>query len=746
MRHLLWLSLILLAGVAIRPVYPAAALASPDPAAARSALILTVSHGGLQQISGAALAAGGLDLAQREPRNLWLRHRGQPVALEVDDGGDGRFDPSDTLRFYAPAPGDRWNQTASYWLTVETQPGPRIAQRAVAPQSAPLRTSAFERGAIDLPVRYDSRRAGPDGDRWFAADLRPTSAFPASQPFTLTANLPPAPGTTSLTVTGQLAAGGPVNLELTLGGATGNMLWTGNSPQLHNLQLADSAAQITVTASVLSGAAAALIDRIIWERPAQLDFAGRGAHFWGVAGVWRYTLTNLPPQATLYDVSDPAQPVRLDPQISPGAPFSFEDGPTPRAYLLAGTGTLHEPVVSVWAGADLATPQAATAVYIVPAALHSALEPLVAHRVAQGHAVRVVEVESIYASWSHGHVDPEAIRSFLRYAAATWPTGLRAVILVGDGSVDPHDWTRRGPLNVNLIPPYLAPVDPWLGETACDSCYVRVHETDPTRQTLPDLALGRLPVKNADELRALVAKLIAYDAVPTDAAWRNTLTLVAEEPDTAGDFAEAAEAAVAYQPASVQIERIYYDPSGVRGPTSAVTAHNQLRAAFANGSAALVYHGHSHAWQWARTDHDPDRGSLLDLYEPDQLANQDRPAVVLAMTCLSSAFQTPALSGTTVDERLVLAPGGAVAVWGPTGFGVAHGHQHLQRGFFEALWQTYDGSAEVGALTLAGYTAVIAGEGPRDVVFSYALLGDPLTRLRMTSVHAAEIYLPVVVR
>ncbi|MFV9504442.1 MAG: C25 family cysteine peptidase [Oscillochloridaceae bacterium umkhey_bin13] len=744
MRLLLLLFAFLASPLTAAPVTPAMVATPPAPIAARSALVLEVATAGLQQVLGSELALAGLDLATLDPSRLWLHRAGQAVPLEVDDGGDGRFDPADTLRFYAPPPGDRWNQLDRYWLTVESQPGPRMAQRNVAPAAAPLRETAIERGLLYQPVRYDSRRPGPDGDRWFAAELRPTTSITANHTLTLTTNLPPTPGTITLTVTGQLVAGGPVALEVSLAHASTTLQWAELSLHQSRVSLDSQANELRLAARVLSGAAVVLLDRVTWERPVRLDLAGRGAFFSGVAGHWRYQFSNPPAEVRLYDLSEPSQPVRLISQPSNQTFFSFEDGPLARDYLVAGPGTLHQPTIRGWAGMDLATPRQADVVYIVPAALRPALEPLLAHRMRQGHAVTAIEVEAIYAGWSHGQVAPEAIRAFLRYAVATWPQGLRAAVLVGDGSVDPHDWTQRGPNNRNLIPPYLAPIDPWLGETACEGCYARLTEADPTSQILPDLAVGRLPVKNGPELTVLVNKLIAYDATPANEPRRARLTLLAEEPDTAGDFALAAEAAAELQPSGVRVQRIYYDPSGARGPASAVAANNQLRAAFADGTAVLVYHGHSHSWQWARTEQDPERGSLFDLYEPDQLPNHERLAVVLTMTCLSSAFQTPAISGTTIDERLVLAPGGAVAVWGPTGFGVAHGHQHLQRGFFDALWQTYGGHAELGTLTMAGYAAVVAGGGPRDVILSYALLGDPLTKLRINA--PQQLYLPLVAR
>ena len=62
-------------------------------------------------------------------------------------------------------------------------------------------------------------------------------------------------------------------------------------------------------------------------------------------------------------------------------------------------------------------------------------------------------------------------------SALTWrtltPPGRRVplyVVLVGDGSFDPRQYRADSP--PTFIPPYLADVDPWAGETAADNRYV----------------------------------------------------------------------------------------------------------------------------------------------------------------------------------------------------------------------------------------------------------------------------------
>jgi hypothetical protein len=303
----------------------------------------------------------------------------------------------------------------------------------------------------------------------------------------------------------------------------------------------------------------------------------------------------------------------------------------------------------------------------------------------------------------------------------------------------------------------LAMVDPWVGETACETCYAQLDGDDALSDSLPDLALGRLPVKSAAELQALVAKILSYETTTGGLDWRSRAVFVADNyldaagaPDSAGDFASFADVGATLLPKGIDIRRSYYDPSPSppdepwREP-SAATAYKQTMELLNAGAGLVTYVGHSHQWQWAVTDATSEPSYLLGLYDADDLTNAGRPFVLLEMTCLTAAFQTPAYSATTIDERLLLAPGGAVAIWGSTGLGVAHGHDALQHGFQAALWAAPPMTVRIGALTAAGYLDLFTNGGCcQDTLRTFALLGDPLTTARVRP--AQRVYLPEISR
>jgi len=222
-------------------------------------------------------------------------------------------------------------------------------------------------------------------------------------------------------------------------------------------------------------------------------------------------------------------------------------------------------------------------------------------------------------------------------------------------------------------------------------------------------------------------------------------------PDPAGDFWTLTDAAISRQPAGLDIQRMYYDPSP-RNPgypwhvANAELAHARTLQLFSAGAGLLTYIGHAHQWQWALTDLTANPPYLLGLYDVDTITNSTQLPIVLDMTCLTAAFQTPAFSGTTVDERLLLhAGGGAVAVWGSTGLGVVWGHDRLENGFSAELWRRPRSAVSIGALTTAGYRDLFEnGTCCLSAVRTFVLLGDPVMKARIFARYS--IYLPLINR
>lgn len=758
-------------------------LGPTNPIAAKNAVKIIVDKAGIQEFTGEALTQAGLDLNTLDASKLRLDYQGGPIALQAEGLISGKLASTSILRFYAPNVGDRWNTTSIYWLSVDVTNGLRMATRDVTPAGATTRTTAIETGVWRQNQFYEPRRAGADGDHWFYTPLFPPASLQAAATYSsnvtvaIEHRLPSVSGTSTFSLNLTTSSGGQYMLQVAIPGDPQNLSWTStaagvtteNWVQVVNTNAAPTALTLSVNSPTPD--TGILFDSVDWQRPVTLDFGSKGARFHGMDGVWHYTWTNLPAGFTLYDVTQPATPSILAGASTTG----FQDGPTARRYLLSGPGVVQTPRLLAHQPVNFASNGGTHVIYIAPQEFQAALAPLVAHRQNEGCKVEVVDVQRIYDAWSFGHTSFSAIRNFLRFAADSWNPSPLAVIFVGDATWDPYDYEIKGTAHI-FVPAYVAEVDPWLGETACDNCFVQLNGADPLTGDDPngrffsiDMWTGRFPVKTKDELTALVDKIIRYETTPP-APWQSTNIYLADnyvkslgssgvpQIDLAGDFAEYSEAIIALAPPRIQNTRVYYDPfprlSDPDGRESwrianAKTAFEAVIAAMNAGAGLVTYSGHSHHWQWAKTDESgglPDY--LFSLYDPDGLTNTDRPFIILSMTCYTSQFHKPAFSGTVLDERSILKPrGGAVAVWGPTGLGVAYGHDLLQQGFHQALWGAPRMQGRLGELTEAGYTELLT-KSPccQEGLRTFVLLGDPLTPARVAPFDGSTIYFPAMRR
>ncbi|RLT38387.1 MAG: hypothetical protein DWI57_12120 [Chloroflexi bacterium] len=669
----------------------------------------------------------------------------------------------------------------TYWLLLGDSAGLRMASRPALSSGAdtlPVSERGWESGRWSAPTLYDSTLAGLDGDHWFAADLR---SGPELQPITLTlpiSSVLPALAENAvftLSTSGYTKGAHNLRISTTEPAPTTTLLtWAGSGDHAAAFSLDGRSQQIRIATQEGQAADGLLLDDLRWRRPVALRFGFTSATFESDSPPARLRLEQVAAVSRLYDISDPQRPVRVLFGDQTAGSLLVASAGDRRYLLLADETRLHLPLVAGGGGnrgtriftdamdlhglkrvrsqsattrpalevrppLDFAAALDADALYVAPALFHDALQPLLEQRRGQGYRVALLDVTALYDGWSGGQVDPAAIREFVRWAAANSSRPPQALVLVGDGTSDPHNFTGRN--NTNFVPPYLLPVDPWLGETACESCFGQIDGASPLDDPLPDVAVGRIPAKNAAEVTLYVAKLLAYEHTPAPLADRSRMLFVADNfrdasgrVDGAGDFTISADAAVAQQPAGTQIERIYYDPSPTHSQDvwrepDALTAWRKTLAALKRGGGFATYTGHAHHWQWASTDLNVDPPYLLGLYDADGLTNGGSLPVLLEMTCLTGMFQQPAFSGTTIDERLLLhSSGGAAAIWASTGFGVAYGHDALQRGFYRQFWHPQSSDRRLGALAQAGYLALFAeGLCCQESLRTFVILGDPLT-------------------
>ena len=99
------------------------------------------------------------------------------------------------------------------------------------------------------------------------------------------------------------------------------------------------------------------------------------------------------------------------------------------------------------------------------------------------------------------------------------------------------------------------------------------------------------------------------------------------------------------------------------------------------------------------------------------------------MTCLTGNYQS--FEDQSIDEiALLMDGGGAIAVWGSTGLGVASGHMQLAEDFNDNLFNRF--YSDLGYATQAGkLNLMIKNKGFAYLVDTYVLFSNPATQLQM---------------
>jgi len=410
------------------------------------------------------------------------------------------------------------------------------------------------------------------------------------------------------------------------------------------------------------------------------------------------------PQIRLLDVTNPWRPMVVSGATVEEVHKSYRISFTPlgegSAYLAATDDALKAPV---WIKADSPSRLKRRGVLgehviIAPAQLCRSAAYLARHRREQGLYAMVVDVEDVYDEFNYGIVSPKAIRSFVSYASSNWRSGLRYVVLAGDGTFDYKDYLGYGD---NLLPPLL--VDTEFGLFASDREFGK-----------GGVAIGRIPAGDAGELEAVIAKIVAYEA--SGGAWTRRVLMAADDPDEGGNFSQDSDDLAALLPAGYTIEKAYLSQ------LTLAAARQKLMGEINEGVVLMNYIGHGGLDRLARE-------GLLTTGDAQGLSNGPRLPVVTALTCSSGQFAIPGFD--CVGEALVLRDGGgAIAVWGPSGYSFNSEAKLLGRGFLrDALVR---GQPVLGEAVEAAFESFGSGDEVPDTLKVYNLLGDPALRMRVS--------------
>ena len=346
--------------------------------------------------------------------------------------------------------------------------------------------------------------------------------------------------------------------------------------------------------------------------------------------LWQYDLQNLKADNTISITQTAGGNLRLDYidlQHAEPAPITIGEP----AYVYRITNQDHH--------ADAATDM----VMIIPTSQHllAQAERLKAHHEQHdGLRVTIVPADELYNEFSSGTPDATAYRRYLKmlYDRATTDSDKpRYLLLFGDGAWDnrmlTNEWSGYNPDDYLLC---------YESENSFSqvNCYVSddffcllddeevIQTTNGNSATYagkPDVAVGRLPARTADEAKTLVDKIISYAQNEYAGPWQNEICMMGDDGNDNSHMKTADKVATMIESTypNYNVDKIYWD---AYQRTSSSTGYSYpdvtrlIKQQLQNGALMMNYCGHGAAYAMSHelvmklTDFESQQSNYLPLW------------------------------------------------------------------------------------------------------------------------------------
>lgn len=320
-------------------------------------------------------------------------------------------------------------------------------------------------------------------------------------------------------------------------------------------------------------------------------------------------------------------------------------------------------------------------------------------REAEGLATKLVDISDIYDEFNYGIKSADAIRDFLRHAKENWAVKPEYVLIAGDASVDPRNYSGLGGDTRDIVPAMF--VDTWSLEAVTDEMMA-----DFNGDSIGEIAVGRLPYRTNQDLEAMMNKIYAFNPMSLSEINQRGVVFVSDALQ-GYDFATASRNIASPIPAGVV--PYYID----RGSQDSTVVKNMILAKINSGAVVVNYFGHGQIYNWTSA-------SILHNNDAPNLINATQPSLMSMVACLNGAFAETNLE--SLAEAVMKTPtGGAFAVWSASASNAAQDQEYLAKEYNRRVFSGMrlgDAVRETKATTLVP-----------DIRRTYIFFGDPTQRI-----------------
>lgn len=696
---------------------------------------IPVEREGVYRVDRAYIAALGLDPSVVDPAHVRVYgNGGEPLPTRagsprpadlvenpvmVSGGGDGSFDPTDAVWFYAKGPSGwqfvpaegRWRHyvnpfsNVSYqFLRIGSESGAQVLAEAPAPGPAQV----LDRFMARLFVENDQVNLGQSdnagsGYDWLGemidAEIRERPVLDESPPGMVAGTArfrSRVVGRSNPAVSIEMIGDGDVlgraTIPVIFTGANSADSWSARDADLSFDQQVETGGRLTLSIRLDGGTvdSRGWLDWLEVAYPRTFEGEGDLLRFHtpaGQAGTFEIPLTGFSAPPEVWDVTDISAVKRVAVQT---------EGAVHRVRVQA---TVLEPreLLAFVPSSSVALPLAAAEpvprqnlhgiesypefAIIVPNAFRESADALAQRRRGEGMAVVVAEIEQVYNEFSGGVPDMRAVRDYLKFLYDRVPGRddrlLRYALLFGDGHFDFRGLTddEESPLSPNWIFPFETPETLFRQASYTSDDYFGLLDDDEGEWDWPgyagrtsevlDIGIGRLTVQTAEEAAEVVQKIFRYEDDDTQGAWRTRYTFVADDGpagsrndlDLHTQNADVVAEEVESSFPEVNLQKVY----AISYPVETTVIGRRIPAAKADLLAALrdgtlVWNYSGHGgWEGLADE------KLFILEDIESLDNEDRLTVFVTATCSFGAFDR-AREQSGAERLLTHRGGGAVAL------------------------------------------------------------------------------------